>query len=431
MALHQIATRDPARQAALELLEELFADAQPEELAVRLWDGSIWQPGDSRGTPRVTLVLQHAGTLRSMFSDPSDLTLGEAYIYDDCDVEGDIEALLPLMDRLFARGFSLGDRFRYANLLRRLPKMQAPRPAQYQAALNGALHSKARDRRAVTYHYNLSNDFYRLWLDRRMVYSCGYFHSPQDTLDQAQENKLDYLCRKLRLRPGDRLLDIGCGWGALILHAAKNYGAQALGITLSEPQVQLANDLIRQEGLEDRCRAQVCDYRDLNEAETFDKIVSVGMFEHVGEKLLPEYFARAWRLLKPGGVFLNHGIAETAHKPNRGQSFVARYVFPDGELVPLSVALRAAEEAGWEVRDVESLREHYIMTLRHWVARLEQQAGKARETVGEVAYRIWRLYMAGCAHRFRTGWLNLYQTLLVKPDQGDSRLPLRREDWYR
>jgi cyclopropane-fatty-acyl-phospholipid synthase len=430
MALQQVTTRDPARAAALELLEELFGDARAEELAVRLWDGSTWQPGQRQERPRVTLVLKHAGTLRNMFSDPSDLTLGEAYIYDDYDIEGDMEAMLPLIDRLFARGFSLSDRFRYAALLRRMPKIEAPRPAEYRAALNGSAHSKARDCRAVTFHYNLSNDFYRLWLDRRMVYSCAYFQSPQDTLDQAQENKLDYLCRKLRLRAGDRLLDLGCGWGALIIHAAKKYGARALGITLSEPQAELANQRIGEEGVEDCCRAEVCDYRDLDQAEAFDKIVSVGMFEHVGEKLLPEYFERAWRLLKPGGVFLNHGIAQTAHKPKRGQSFVARYVFPDSELVPISTSLRAAEEAGWEVRDLESLREHYQMTLRHWVQRLEQQGSKARATVGDVAYRIWRLYMTVGAHRFGTGWLNVYQALLVKPDKGESRLPLRRGDWY-
>jgi cyclopropane-fatty-acyl-phospholipid synthase len=431
MAVQPLAIHDPARAAALELLEELFGDARPEEIAVRLWDGSTWQPGDRQGRPRVTLVLKHAGTLRNMFSDPSDLTLGEAYVYDDCDVEGDIEAMLLLLDRLFARGFSISDRFRYATLLRRLPKTEAPRPAEYRAALNGSAHSKARDRRAVTFHYNVSNDFYRLWLDRRMVYSCAYFRSPQDTLDEAQENKLDYLCRKLRLRAGDRLLDVGCGWGALIIYAAKQYGARALGITLSEPQAELANQRIREEGVEDCCRAEVRDYRDLEQAEAFDKIVSVGMFEHVGEKLLPEYFGRAWRLLKPGGVFLNHGIAETAHKPNRGKSFVERYVFPDGELVPISTSLRAAEAAGWEVRDVESLREHYRMTLRHWVERLESQASKARETVGDVAYRIWRLYMSAGAHRFGTGWLNVFQTLLVKPDHGQSRLPLTRGDWYR
>ncbi len=430
MALRQVLSHDPARAAALELLEELFGGARPEELSVRLWDGSAWRPGHGRGPARVTLVLKHPGTLRNMFSDPSDLTLGEAYIYDDCDLEGDIESIFTVIDRLFERGFSLVAKLRYAALLRRMPKTAAPHPAERQSGLEGAPHSKARDRSAVTFHYNLSNDFYRLWLDRRMVYSCACFRSPQDTLDEAQENKLEYLCRKLRLRPGERLLDIGCGWGALVLHAAREYGARALGITLSEPQAALARERIRQQGLEDRCRVQVCDYRDLDEPEAFDKLVSVGMAEHVGERMMGEYLSRAWRLLKPGGVFLNHAIAQNLRKPWRGESFVARYVFPDADLVPISTVLRAAEESGWEVRDLESLREHYMMTLRQWVQRLEQQAGRARELVGDVAYRVWRLYMAGSAHRFRTGWLNVYQTLLAKPEQGEARLPLSRADWY-
>jgi cyclopropane-fatty-acyl-phospholipid synthase len=430
MALRQVLSHDPARAAALELLEELFGGARPEELSVRLWDGSAWRPGHGRGPARVTLALKHPGTLRNMFSDPSDLTLGEAYIYDDCDLEGDIESIFTVIDRLFERGFSLVAKLRYAALLRRMPKTEAPRAAEHRAVLTGAPHSKTRDRGAVTFHYNLSNDFYRLWLDRRMVYSCAYFPTPRETLDQAQENKLDYLCRKLRLRQGERLLDIGCGWGALVLHAARHYGAQALGITLSEPQAELAQARIREEGLEDRCRVQVCDYRDLDGPDGFDKLVSVGMAEHVGEQRMGEYFRRAWRLLKPGGVFLNHAIAQNIQKPYRGESFVARYVFPDSELVPISTVLRAAEESGWEVRDIENLREHYMMTLRQWVQRLEQQAGKARELVGDVAYRVFRLYMAGSAHRFRTGWLNVYQTLLAKPEHGDARLPLSRADWY-
>jgi cyclopropane-fatty-acyl-phospholipid synthase len=264
-----------------------------------------------------------------------------------------------------------------------------------------------------------------------MVYSCGYFRSPDDSLDLAQEQKLDLICRKLRLKSGERLLDIGCGWGALIIHAARHYGVQALGITLSQAQAQLAAERIRQAGLQDRCRAEVRDYRDVTQEDAFDKIVSVGMFEHVGERMLPEYFARAFRLLRPGGVFLNHGIAESPFKPRRGDSFVNRYVFPDGELLPLHVTLRAAEQAGWEVRDVESLRQHYALTLDHWVRRLEANADDARRIVGDIHYRIWRLYMTGGAHRFRANWMSVFQTLLSKPDRGLSAVPLTREDWYR
>jgi cyclopropane-fatty-acyl-phospholipid synthase len=429
MALQQTFTPDPACEAALALLEDLLGEASAGDVAVRLWEGTTWRSRHSSRAPRVSLVLKHPGALRTMLSSPSDLTLGEMYIYDEVDVEGEIEAVFPAIDRLFEHQLGIGDRLRYAALLRRLPH-SGPRLEARRARLRGAPHSKQRDERAVRYHYDVSNQFYQLWLDRRMVYSCAYFQRPSDTLDQAQEQKLDYICRKLRLQPGERLLDIGCGWGGLVLHASRNYGVRALGITLSHNQAELAQQRIREENLADRCRVEVRDYRDLDEPGSFDKLVSVGMFEHVGEKLLPEYFRRAWQILTPGGVFLNHGIARNLQHPQRGPSFSSEYVFPDGELVAVSTALRAAEETGWEVRDLESLREHYALTLRHWVQRLEQHAAEARQLTDEVTYRIWRLYMAGGAYRFHSGWLNLYQALLVKPERGQARLPLTRADWY-
>lgn len=431
MAQHQqVFIADPARDAALHLLDDLLRDAGARDIAVRLWEGTTWRPPYCAGEPRVTLVLKDPGALRTMLETPSDLLLGEMYIFDDVDVEGEIEAIFPVIDRLFELRLGMADRLRFASLLRRLPQSGVARHDTHRTQLRGARHSKQRDGLAVRQHYDVSNEFFALWLDRRMVYSCAYFEQASDALDQAQERKLDYICRKLRLKEGERLLDIGCGWGGLILHAAKKYGAQALGITLSQRQAEVAEQRIREEGLGDRCRVVVCDYRDLDRAGPFDKLVSVGMFEHVGEKLLPEYFRRAWCLLAPGGAFLNHGIARNFHSPDRGSSFIAQYVFPDSELVPISTVLRTAEETGWEVRDLESLREHYATTLRLWVQRLEQQAAKAHQVVDEVTYRIWRLYMAGAAHRFRTGWLNLYQALLVKPERGNSRLPLTRADWY-
>ncbi len=214
------------------------------------------------------------------------------------------------------------------------------------------------------------------------------------------------------------------------MHAVAHYGVQAVGITLSVPQAEVARERLRESGLNDRCRVEVSDYREIDHAQQYDKIVSIGMFEHVGEALLPEYFRQAWNLLRPGGVFLNHGIAHSATHRRRGPSFTDRYVFPDSELVPVHTSLRAAELRGFEVRDVESLREHYALTLHHWVRRLQDHAEEARRTANDINYRIWRLYMAGAAHGFRSGRLNLYQTLLAKPSHGQSGLPLTRDDWY-
>lgn len=423
-------TTDRTVAISLAFLQKLLGDYRPRDFAVRLWDGSVWDAEPGQPT-RFTLVIQHPGALRAMFWPPTELTLGEAYIYDDFDIEGDIEAVFTLADHFLGRRWSLAERLQHARALLSLPADSRPRVGRQAARLSGERHSQERDRLAVTYHYNVSNEFYALWLDRHMVYSCAYFASPEDDLDTAQERKLDYICRKLRLRPGERLLDIGCGWGGLVMHAARHYGVHALGITLSQPQAEWANERIRQAGLSERCRVEVRDYREVDEPAGYDKLVSVGMFEHVGEALLPTYFERAWRLLRPGGAFLNHGIACRANQPaQRGPSFSDRYVFPDGELVPIHITLRMAEMTGFEVRDVESLREHYALTLRHWVRRLEAHHEEARRATDEVTYRVWRLFMSGSAHGFQTGRLNVYQTLLVKPDRGDSRLPLTRADWY-
>jgi cyclopropane-fatty-acyl-phospholipid synthase len=263
------------------------------------------------------------------------------------------------------------------------------------------------------------------------VYSCAYFRSENDPIDQAQEQKLEYACRKLRLKPGERLLDIGCGWGGLILHAARNYGVQAIGITLSDRQLALARQRIAEAGLSSRCEVRLLDYRDAQQLGTFDKVVSVGMIEHVGESHLPEYFTAAFRLLNPGGSFLNHGIGRSGDRPKPSQpTFTDVYVFPDGELVPIASTLAAAEQSGFEVRDVENMREHYFLTLVQWLRRLEANEVRAKELVGDIKYRTWRLYLAGSAHYFRTGKLDLYQTLLIKSTGNTSGLPLTREDWY-
>lgn len=417
-------------QAGLRILHVLFSGCRPKDFAVRLWDGTVQRPEAGR-EPVFTLVINRPGALRRMFRRISDLALGESYIYGDFDVEGDFESAFALAEYLGGLRLGISDRLRCAREMMMLPSDDRPFAGSRAAGLSGALHSPARDRKAVRYHYDVSNDFFAIWLDRRMVYSAAYFIEPGEDLEAAQERKLDYICRKLRLRPGERLLDIGCGWGGLVIHAAKTRGVEAVGITISRPQAELAAARIREEGLTDRCRVEVRDYREVDEAGRFDKIASVGMFEHVGEGRLEEYFARTWRLLRPGGVFLNHGIARNASQPIRpGPYFSDRYVFPDGDLVPIGITLRAAERCGFEVRDVESLREHYLITLRHWIRRLEARYEEARRATDDVTCRVWRLYLNAAAYRFRVGVYNVYQSLLVRHDGGRSGLPLSRADWY-
>lgn len=418
------------RDVTLQLLGEMFPDGLPPHVGFRLWDGTQAPDAAPR---RSTIVLNHPGALRAMLLHGTELALGEAYLHNDFDIEGDAEAVFCLEDALTgATGDSL-QRLRTAGRLLQLP--QGPQRASLgrpAARLSGKQHSMKRDRAAVTYHYDVSNDFYALWLDQRMVYSCAYFRSPDEELDAAQQNKLDLICRKLRLAPGDRLLDIGCGWGGLAIHAAQQYHADVTAVTLSEPQARLAQERAAAAGVADRCRIMHCDYREVAEHASFDALVSVGMFEHVGRAMLGRYFRETLALLRPGGRFLNHGIAcEPLPGPRQGGSFADAYVFPDGELAPISSTLHEAEAAGFEVRDVESLREHYALTLRHWVQRLEARREEALRHVDESAYRTWRLYMSGSAYGFRVGRLNVYQTLLIRRDAaGRSGLPMTREDWY-
>jgi cyclopropane-fatty-acyl-phospholipid synthase len=420
---------DNVAARSLSILKFLLKDHHPRDYAIRLWDGSVWEA--EAGQPvRFTMVIRHPGSLRAMFMGQSENAMGQAYVYDDFDIEGNMESAMSMAEYLFQLRLNVAVRLRLATQLLRLPSQVTPRAGRQAAKLDGVIHSIERDRQAVTYHYNTSNDFFASYLDKRMIYSCAYFASEDEDLDTAQMRKLDYICRKLRLQKGDRLLDIGCGWGGLIMYAAKKYKISALGITLSEPQAELANERIKKSGLSDRCRAEVHDYRQISGADIFDKISSIGMVEHVGEPMLPEYFRHAWRLLRPGGVFLNHGIAHP-HLATRGQSFSQAYIFPDGEPVPIHVSTRIAENVGFEVRDVESLREHYMLTARHWVRRLEAHHDEAVRATDEATYRAWRLYMSAAASQFAVGKYNVYQSLLVKPDRGKSGLPLTRSDWYR
>jgi len=421
--------RDRGAEKCLHFFQEVLRDYHPRDFALELWDGTRWgsDPGQAE---RLLWQIHDPGLARTLVTSPTQANLGEAYIRGDFDLEGDVEAVFRLADYFLAKEWTAVERWQIRKLLDGVP---AADPARQRLPLHlrGRLHSRERDRQAVTFHYDISNAFYALWLDLRMIYSCAYFATSEDDLDIAQEQKLDYLCRKLRLRPGERLLDIGCGWGGLILYAAQNYGVNAVGITLSQPQAELARERIRVAGLSERCRVEVRDYRDLDQPGAYDKLISVGMVEHVGEKMLPEYFQHAFRLLRPGGVFLNHGIGRAGSRPApQKPTFTDIYVFPDSELVPIATTLEHAEQAGFETRDVENLREHYALTLRRWLRRLEANATEARRLVDAPTYRTWRLYLAGSAYYFQTARLDLYQSLLLKADRGQSHLPLRREDCY-
>jgi cyclopropane-fatty-acyl-phospholipid synthase len=428
-----------------DVLAELFGPPESRSFAVRLWDGTVDAPPGEEVT--FTLVLHSPGALRRMLLPPTEMSIVDAYLYGDVDVEGDMEAAASLEDLIASRVSDFRALTRLARRVLALPRgnrrKATARPEHRWPRTPQRAHSVARDRRAVRFHYDVGNEFFSLWLDRRMVYSCAYFERPALDLDSAQEAKLDHVCRKLRLRPGERLLDVGCGWGALLIHAAQRYGAEALGITLSERQAALARQRIADAGLTDRCSVEVRDYRELAGVGLFDKIASIGMIEHVGLRRLPDYFRAAFRVLKPGGLFLNHGIVSLARARARslGQqladrvwrrnTFISRYVFPDGTLIPAAPVIEAAERAGFETRDVESLREHYATTLRHWVRRLECHEREAIRIAGDVVYRIWRLYMAGSAYSFRTGRIGVLQTLLAKPDAyGSVALPATRADLY-
>jgi cyclopropane-fatty-acyl-phospholipid synthase len=380
-------------------------------LAVRLWNGA------SAGAPQpqVTITVRHPLALAAL-GRPTAGGLAARYVEQQIDVDGSIRDVVGL-------GTVLAGATDSASLAagRRLARW--------------VRHTRGYDSKAVRSHYDVSDDFFGLWLDRRRVYSCAYYRRADDTLEIAQEQKLDHICRKLRLTAGDRFLDIGCGWGALVMWAAERYGAQALGVTLSRNQHDYARARIRELGLEGRCEVRLLDYRDVPEERPFDKIASVGMFEHVGRDNLGAYFGKIARLLRPGGLVLNHGI--THNTPGQRElgseigEFIDRYVFPGGELTHISVVMDALSSQGLESWDVESLRPHYAKTLWHWVERLEENRAAALAAVGEKLYRIWRIYMAGSALGFERGWMSIYQVLAGKPLAGGAlEVPQTRDYIY-
>ena len=363
---------DPSAQSTLASIFDLLLQGYPKgDFLIRVGDSVLRKPSD--GAARYSLVFRTPESVRRMFMNPSERSFSEAYIDADFDVEGDLNAVFPLVDYLRERPLSVVQNLRMTRLLLSLPRARATRSGRHPLRLLGEPHSKERDRKAVRYHYDLPAAFFSLWLDPYMVYSCGYFESEGSSIEEAQERKLDRICRKLRLEKGQRFLDVGCGWGGLLIFACRHYEVRALGVTLSQSQADFARAAIERAGLKDRCEVRVADYRDLDQWGQFDRLASVGMFEHVGAKKLEEYFRQAYSLLRPGGLFLNHGVAFCNPDPVTGASFGAgknsffrTYVFPDGELVPLSLTIQAAEKSGFEVRDVEGMREHYALTLRQW-----------------------------------------------------------------
>lgn len=378
-------------------------------LRLLLWDGKEIDLGPN---PTVTMTVKDPSVV-SLLSRPSLDTLGTAY------VEGRLELAGPILEVI-----RLGDALSEALI----DKEDNEAPERHA-------HDKATDAAAISYHYDLSNDFYALWLDRDMIYSCAYYPTGTEDLESAQQAKLHHLCRKLRLKSGEYLLDVGCGWGGLARFAAREYGAKVFGITLSQEQLALGLERVKAEGLEGQVELTLLDYRDLPQDGRFDKVVSVGMFEHVGHGNLPLYCKRLFGAVREGGLIMNHGITarHTDGRPvGRGAGeFIHRYVFPHGELPHVSTMVARLSEAGMEVVDVESLRLHYARTLEFWSTNLEANLTKAAKLVPEQALRIWRLYLAGCSHAFQKGWINLHQILATKPyADGSHELPWSRKDIY-
>ncbi len=434
--------RDPRRVVVARAVLELLRGALPPDSDVELV-----LAGDPVGVmavsgkggaeaPATRVVVNGPDALGRILWPPSPDALAEAYLRGDLEIEGDV-----ISAARAGREISVP---RSPSQLRRLARgglelrsgAAAARRLQRSARLTGRRHSRARDLEAVRFHYDVGNEFFRLWLDRRLTYSCAYFESgdrPEATLDAAQDAKLDLICRKLALQRGQRMLDIGGGWGSLVLFAAERYGVDATGVTLSEKQATFANSEAGRRGVDRSARMEVRDYRDLGPLGPFDAIASVGMFEHVGRERLSEYLGAAFDALKPGGLFLNHGIAtastvgRSVRLPRfRPGGFVERYVFPDGDLVTVDETVRRARGAGFEVLDLQSLRPHYALTLEAWVRRLEANADRARELAGDEVYRTWRLYMSAARQGFEEGSLDVAQLLLARPADGrPARLPLR------
>lgn len=425
----------PGRVGASErvafVIEKLLG--APSPLRIRAWDGSEVGP---RGVP--TLIIRSRRAIRRLLWHPNEIGLARAWVAGEIDLEGDLETALSSLETI---GRDLAGR-RHLTALERAEVYRAavllgavgpaPTAPAEEVNLGGDRHSKSRDKRAIRHHYDVGNEFYELVLGPSMVYSCAYWAQPHDpgyTLEDAQRDKLELICRKLGLRPGMRLLDVGCGWGALVIHAAREHGVRAVGITLSHEQAEYAFKQVVAAGLTDVVEIRVQDWRDVDD-EPFDAIASIGMAEHLGAEKWSEYAGRLHDLLVPGGRLLNHQIVRKPGANRAGRTFIDAYVFPDGELLPLGDVVTAIENADLEVRDVENLREHYARTLRQWVANLEASWDRAVELAGAGRARVWRLYMTGSALSFDAGRIGITQVLAVRrDDEGNSAMPMTRTSW--
>jgi cyclopropane-fatty-acyl-phospholipid synthase len=402
-------------------------------IAFEAYDGSRLGPADAPAT----LVLRSPDAIRRIVTAPGELGLGRAYVAGDLDVQGDIFAALEALTARIPNARLSPSSWLQVGRLLGIDGMRPLPPPPEEARLTGVRHSRARDAQAISHHYDVSNRFYEMVLGPSMTYSCAVWRSPQVTLEEAQAAKYELVCRKLDLREDMRLLDVGCGWGGMAMHAAQNHGVTAVGVTLSRNQAEWAAKAVAEAGLADRVQIRFQDYRDVRDGP-YDAISSIGMFEHVGLRNLGRYFVGLRRLLRPGGRVLNHGISRPARRAGptrrgvpvtpprlRRNSFVDRYVFPDGELHEVGAVVSTMQASGFEVRHLESLREHYALTLRAWVTNLERHWDEAVAEVGPGRARIWHLYMAASALNFEAGKTQVHQVLGVRPDRGRSGMPLR------
>jgi cyclopropane-fatty-acyl-phospholipid synthase len=403
----------PAARTA-SLCREIERTLPVRPFAIEFWDGGRVPPTNGAGP---TLRFRSPRAIAHVRRSPGQLGLGRAYVYGDIDTD-DLDGVISLMGRWEAPPIGPGARGRLAAAAIRASGLRRPPPPPpAELRPRGRLHTLRRDAAAVRHHYDVSNEFFALFLDETMTYSCALFEEGTETLEQAQEAKLELICAKLGLEPGQRVLDIGCGWGSFPIHAAREHGVSVLGITLSEPQARLARERVGEAGLADQVEIQVLDYRELG-GRRFDAVVSIGMVEHVGEANIDEYARVIMRALEPEGAVLNHGIIRVLPEPggvHRGGAFSNRYVFPDGELLNLSRMLAAFERAGFETLHVENLHTDYAETLRHWTARFDEHLADAERLAGPERVRVWRLYLRAARNGFETGQTAVYQMLCSRP----------------